>query len=241
MTRQIDPAAGTIIASAISQSVRTPLHSMLGFLELLSASELSAQGRSLVRDARAQGEALLQAGDRVAALVKVLADPRPGPAERFDIKHLLAEVAATADPASPPSTEVDPYLPTTVQGDAEALRRALLGLTECAVQRGGRDVRLSVERTNTFTDRSVRIRATVRWQGAGLTAAELTALTTDAAPTGAEDPWLLLTNRMIRRLGAQLAVTELRRQTVLNLDVDLRADDWRPSSRIARPPNAVVT
>ena len=35
MTAQIEPAVGSLLATAIGQAVRTPLHSLLGFLELL--------------------------------------------------------------------------------------------------------------------------------------------------------------------------------------------------------------
>jgi CheY-like chemotaxis protein len=223
MTGQIEPAVGNLVATAISQAVRTPLHSLLGFLELLGTTELSDEGRSLVREARAGGEALLLASDRVTALVQVLSDQRPGPAERIPVKQLIAEVAATADPVVPPRTEVNPYVPPTVDGDGEALRHVLLGLAECAVHHDGRNIRISVERPSTFADRTVRLRACVRWDGAGLTAAELTALTIDAPPAGTEDPMLLLTNRMVRRLGAQLTIHESHQVTTLVLDVDLHA------------------
>ncbi|WP_157437371.1 response regulator [Actinoplanes subtropicus] len=235
MTGQIEPAVGSLLATAIGQAVRTPLHSLLGFLELLGTTDLDDEGRSLVREARAGGEALLLAGDRVTALVQVLTDPRPGPAERIPVKQLLAEVAATADPVAPPRTEVNPYVPATVDGDGDALRHALLGLAECAVRHDGRDIRLSVERTSAFADRTVRIRACVRWDGAGLTAAEITALTTDTPPSGTEDPMLLLTNRMIRRLGAQLTVAETHRVTTLALDVDLRATGVAADEPAGRP------
>ncbi len=235
MTRQIEPAVGNLVATAIGQAVRTPLHSLLGFLELLGTTDLSDEGRSLVREARAGGEALLLASDRVTALVQVLTDPRPGSAERISVKQLLAEVAATADPVVPPRTEVNPYVPATVDGDGEALRHVLLGLAECAVHHDGRNIRLSVERTSTFADQTMRIRACVRWDGAGLTAAELTELTTDTPPTGTEDPMLLLTNRMIRRLGAQLTVTESHRVTTLALDVDMHAAAVSPDQPASRP------
>lgn len=235
MTGQIEPAVGNLVATAIGQAVRTPLHSLLGFLELLGTTELSDEGRSLIREARAGGEALLLASDRVTALVQVLTDPRPGPTERIPVEQLLAEVAATADPAAPPRTEVNPYLPATVDGDGEALRHVLLGLAECAVHHDGRNIRISVERTSTFADHTMRIRACVRWDGAGLTATELTALTTDTPPAGSEDPMLLLTNRMIRRLGAQLTVRESHQVTTLVLDVDLRTGAIAADRPAGRP------
>jgi CheY-like chemotaxis protein len=235
MTGQIEPAVGNLLATAIGQAVRTPLHSLLGFLELLGTTDLDDEGRSLVREARAGGEALLLAGDRVTALVQVLTDPRPGPAERIPVAQLLAEVAATADPVAPPRTEVNPYVPEKVDGDGEALRHVLLGLVECAVRHRGRYIRLSVERTGTFADQTVRIRACVRWDGAGLSAAELTALTTDTPPAGTEDPMLLLTNRMVRRLGAQLSVVESHQATTLALDVDLRTAGAAADPTAAQP------
>jgi CheY-like chemotaxis protein len=230
MSGQLEPALGNLLVAAVGQAVRTPLHSLLGFLELLSTTDLTDEGRTLVREARDGGEALLLAGDRVAALVQVLTDPRPGPVERIPVAQLLAEIAATADPASPPRTEVNPYVPEVVDGDGEALRHALLGCAECAVRHQGRDVRLSVERTSTFGDDTVCLRAHVRWEGAGLTMAELAALTTDGPPTGGEDPLLVLTNRMIRRLGARLTVIELPKPTTLVLDVALRAAGADPAT-----------
>ena len=235
MAGRIEPAVGNLLATAIGQAVRTPLHSLLGFLELLGTIELNAEGRSLVREARAGGEALLLAGDRVTALVQVLTDPRPGRTERIPVAQLLAEVATTADPLTPPRTEVNPYMPATVNGDGDALRHTLLGLVECAVRHNGRDIRLSVARTSTFADQTLRIRARVRWDGAGLSAAELTALTAHTPPTGTEDPMLVLTNLMVRRLGAQLTVGESPQATTLTLDVELRtpAAVDRPADRPA--------
>ena len=237
MAGRIEPAVGNLLATAIGQAVRTPLHSLLGFLELLGTIELNAEGRSLVREARAGGEALLLAGDRVTALVQVLTDPRPGPTERISIAQLLAEVAATADPLTPPRTEVNPYMPATVSGDGDALRHTLLGLVECAVRHNGREIRLSVARTSTFADQTVRMQARVRWDGAGLSAAELTALTTHTPPTGTEDPMLVLTNLMIQRLGAQLTVGESPQATTLTLDVDLRT----PGAAADRPGDRPTT
>jgi signal transduction histidine kinase len=43
MAGQIEPAVGNLLATAISQAVRTPLHSLLGFLELLGTIELNAE------------------------------------------------------------------------------------------------------------------------------------------------------------------------------------------------------
>ena len=114
-------------------------------------------------------------------------------------------------------------MPPTVDGDGEALRHALLGLVECAVRHDGRDIRLSAERTSEFADQTMRLRVCVRWDGAGLTPAELTTLTIDTPPSGTDDPMLLLTNRMARRLGARLTVTEANRVTTLALEVDLHA------------------
>jgi CheY-like chemotaxis protein len=238
MPGHIEPAVGNLLATAIGQAVRTPLHALLGFLELLGTTELSDEGRSLVREARAGGEALLLAGDRVTALVQVLTDQRPGPAERIRVAHLLGEVAATADPDAPPRTDVNPYVPAMVDGDGEALRHVLLGLVECAVRHHGRDIRLSVERTSTFADQTVRLRARVRWDGAGLTAAELTALTTEAPPAGTEDPMLLLTNLMARRLRARITLGEAHQVSTLTLDVDLRAGAAAAESP-AGPPAAL--
>jgi CheY-like chemotaxis protein len=234
MTGHIQPAAGSLLTTAIGQAVRTPLHTLLGFLQLLDMSGLDDESRSLVREARTGGEALLVAGDRVAALIQVLTDLRPGPTERIPVAQLLAEVAATADPIASLRTEVNPYVPTTVDGDGDALRHVLHGLVECAVRHHGRGIRLSVERTSAFADHTVRIRACVQWEGAGLSPAELTALTTRTPPAGSEDPMLFLTNRMAQRLGTRITVNESHQMTALALDVDLRAAEVpveRPDQR----------
>ena len=46
----LEPELGRLIEGGLSRAVRTPLHSLLGFLELLAMSDVDAEQRRLIED-----------------------------------------------------------------------------------------------------------------------------------------------------------------------------------------------
>src|SRR4051794_13622977 len=70
----LPPDTGRFLGGAIGQKLRTPLHSLLGFLELLAEDDLNEDQQRLVEHVMDGADGLLVASDRLQALVRLLAD-----------------------------------------------------------------------------------------------------------------------------------------------------------------------
>src|SRR5213592_4293717 len=89
----IDAVAARLAVSALGLGVRTPLHSLLGFAELLAMSELDSDQQHLVEQMVAGADALLLSCARLTSLIRLLAEEEAPPSSRFDLSDLLSEVA----------------------------------------------------------------------------------------------------------------------------------------------------
>jgi CheY-like chemotaxis protein/two-component sensor histidine kinase/HPt (histidine-containing phosphotransfer) domain-containing protein len=162
---------GPLLERALSQSVRTPLHSLLGFLELLSMSELGGDQRRLHDQLVDSAEELLSGSERVLWLNRLMGGHyRPRPA-RVHLAAFIAEVAAATD--SSVSTVVAPDAPPHIDTDLAALHQLVTELVTNATVHGGRPVVLGVSPVNGAGD---HIKITVSDGGSGLPAAARQAL-----------------------------------------------------------------
>ena len=132
--------------------VRAPLHSLLGFLELLDTIDLEDDVHSIVSEARGGGTELLVASDRLLILLRLLIGDQPAPPQSFSTADLLRDVARSAGPEGAVWTDVNPYLPATLAGDLEDLRQLLVELVSNAVRHGGHETRVYAERIGDFTE-----------------------------------------------------------------------------------------
>lgn len=218
---EIDAEVARVLIAAVSHGVRTPLHSLLGFLELLATSDLDDEAHGIVTEARAGGDELMVAGDRLLVLLRLLIGERPAPPQPFSIAELLRDVARAAGPDGAVWAEANSYLPATVRGDFEALRQLLIELASNAVRHGGRQSRLYAERLGDFTEVPARIQFTVSDDGTGLPADALRQVSTGHGEAGGQIG-LFLADRLARRLGSQLAVAQSDdRGTIIKFDVSL--------------------
>lgn len=225
---EINAEVARALIAAVSHGVRTPLHSLLGFLELLGTTDLDDEAHGIVTEARAGGAELLVAGDRLLILLRLLIGDQPGPPQPFSAAELLRDVARGAGPEGAVWAEANAYLPATLRGDVEALRQLLLELAGNAAQHGGRQARMYAERLGDFTESPARIQFTVADDGPGLPADALRRLSTGQTRLGAEATQLglFLAGRLARRLGTTLTVARSdNRGTIIKFDVLLYDTD----------------
>jgi signal transduction histidine kinase len=124
------------LLAAISHDLRTPLTGIIGTLELLGYSELTARQRALVGGAESASRSLQSILDDVLALAKL----ETGAASRerlpFDLRELLGGLAAQRPADLPLSLVVDERVAPLFIGDGDGLRQALEKLLAHALSRG---------------------------------------------------------------------------------------------------------
>jgi CheY-like chemotaxis protein/HPt (histidine-containing phosphotransfer) domain-containing protein len=227
-TPEINAEVARLLMAAVSHGVRTPLHSLLGFLELLATTDLDDETHSIVIEARTSGTELLAAGDRLLILLRLLVGGPPAQPLPFSAADLLHDVAHSAGPEGAVWADVNPYLPATLRGDVEALRQLLLELASNAVRHGSRQTRMYAERIGGFTESPARVKFTVADDGPGLPAEALRLLSTCQERLGEETTQigLFLACRLARRLGTTLSVVQSDdRGTIIKFDVLLYDTD----------------
>jgi len=121
----IDAALDCALLSAISHDVRTPLTGIIGLLELLGYSELTAHQRSLVDAAEQASHTLHGILDDVLALARLETGAMPREHHPFDLRGLLAGLPEQ-HPAEPPIVlALDDRLARTFIGDGSGLLQAV--------------------------------------------------------------------------------------------------------------------
>ena len=221
---EINADVARVLVAAVSLGVRTPLHSLLGFLELLDTIDLDDEAHSIVTEARGGGAELLNAGDRLLILLRLLIGDQSASAQSFSTADLLHDVARSAGPEGAVWTDVNPYLPATLAGNLEDLRQLLVELVSNAVRHGGTQTRVYAERIGDFTQSPTRVQFTVADEGPGLPAEALRRLATRQERLGEEPTQigLFLVARLARRLDATLTVAQSDdRGTIIKVDVPL--------------------
>jgi PAS domain S-box-containing protein len=125
--------------ATMSHEIRTPLNGIIGMMELLADSQLSARQRDYAETAQRSGEALL-------AIVSDILDYSKLDAGRLELESLVFDprntVEGVADTLVPRARDkglelavvCDPALPTRVRGDERRLRQVLLNLGSNAVK-----------------------------------------------------------------------------------------------------------
>lgn len=117
----------------LGHEVRTPMTGVLGMSELLLDGPLRPQQRSQVEAIRQAGEHLLRLVDDVLDLARIGEDGLRIDARPFDVRQLVAGVAALHAPVARARglafrSSVSPDLPRLVLGDATRLRQVLFNL-----------------------------------------------------------------------------------------------------------------
>ncbi|MDH2436202.1 CHASE domain-containing protein [Pokkaliibacter sp. MBI-7] len=138
---QADQASSTksSFLANMSHEIRTPMNAVLGMLELVRQTELTAKQRDYVSKAHIAGRSLLGLLNDILDYSKIDAgklelDPQP-----FDLEALLQELAVVLTgllhkPDVELMFDIDPYFPASLMGDSLRLQQVLTNLASNAVK-----------------------------------------------------------------------------------------------------------
>jgi signal transduction histidine kinase/HPt (histidine-containing phosphotransfer) domain-containing protein len=160
--------------ATMSHEIRTPMNGVLGMLELLDLSPLSAEQREMLDTARDSAGTLLHIIDDILDFSKIEAGRMDIERQPIDIHSLLEGVAETLAPAARKkgivlNLHVCPSIPAFLLGDPLRLRQILFNLAGNAVkftESGFVSIRL--ERGNDSESGHVCLRLTVTDSGIGI-------------------------------------------------------------------------
>ena len=159
----------------MSHEIRTPMNGILGMIELLKKTALTAQQKEHLQTAEASAETLLQIVDRILDLSKLEAGTLLLENQVFDPRKVVADVVGALAPAAKHKAlafggDVENSVPSELVGDPVRLAQVLKNLAENAIKwTDAGEVRLRAACASK-TDAEAEIMFSVRDTGAGLTA-----------------------------------------------------------------------
>ena len=205
MTANLDPVLVQALGRALGRGVRTPLHTVLGFLELLSMSDLDDDQQRMLGEIMVGADALVAATDRV--LVLVGSSDRNPSSQDVTVRDLLEEAvrASTRTHGVPVEVHVDPALPVWITTDPVTVRQILRELLDNAVSYGRLPIRVTAEASSTDGDLTT-LRIRVGDAGDGLPRQVTQALDRGVpVPSDTTGVGLLIARRLASSLGAELS------------------------------------
>ena len=174
---QASIAKGQFVAN-ISHEIRTPMNAMMGMLELMLRTELSARQRDYVDKARIAGATLLALLNDVLDFSKIEAGKLELDNHEFEVNALLRDLAVVlsgnhVNNQVDVTFEVAPTIPERLHGDRQRIRQVLVNLAGNALKftKSGRViVQMNVLAT---TAENIRLRISVVDTGIGIPASQL--------------------------------------------------------------------
>lgn len=221
-----DAATVRLISTSLVHGIRTPLHSLLGFGELLVMSDLDENQRQLAEQVISGAEEVLSACHRLGSLLGTLVPgDQPPPLRAFELPELLGEVTTVVSSAASVGIQVDPRVPATLVGDRDALVEALTELVTNSVAHGRGPIGIQVELAGPAGQAGLPIRFSVTDAGPGLPAHVWAGLHSarPVPPADGRQFGLYLARLLADRLGGRLTATRGSRDgTAVTLAVTLK-------------------
>lgn len=141
-TPRLTPEVTDFLTTTLSRAVRTPLHGLLGFLELLAMSDVDDDQRRLVEQLVHSSEELLASNDRLVLLLRVLGHRQIPRSQTVQVGDLILEL--TAMTTTPVTVHRAPGTPRSLTTDAGLLLALLQELLANAVLHGRSPVTLEL-------------------------------------------------------------------------------------------------
>ena len=239
-------AAKSDFIAFVSHEVRTPLNGVLGTLDLLTDTPLSAEAQTYVETARRAGETLLWTVNGLLDLSRIEAGALDLEEVTFALAEPVREVMALQSPLAAEkgiglTAALDPALPARVIGDPGRLRQVLLNLVDNArkftsagtvalrLTREGDRLAVEVRDTGPGIPAELRRRLFRRFQQADAGTARR---------HGGSGLGLMICRRLVEMMGGAIAVRSKPGEgSVFRFDLPLRA---APDPAAAATPAAPV-
>ncbi|MDH3527079.1 MAG: PAS domain S-box protein [Gammaproteobacteria bacterium] len=219
----------------MSHEIRTPMNGILGMLNLISSSELSADQKRYTQTAYSSAQTLLAVLDEILDLSKLESGKLELEHIRFDIRQTVEDVAALMAQASfekgvELATHVAMRVPACAVGDSLRIRQVLLNLVGNAVKFTSQgEIRLNVNLVGQASG-PARLHFSVSDTGIGMTpeqqAGIFTAFSQGDGSTsrnyGGTGLGLTISDRLVRLMGGEIQVdSEPGAGSTFNFDLEL--------------------